>query len=312
MISFRYHVVSIVAVLLALAAGVVLGSGPLRGQVDQTLANQARDTQTSTAALEAEVLGLRASSRFADDFARTVAPGLLDNTLRGRVVDLVVLPTAQQSDVTALRGFVKVAGGRVGGILRVGGDLVDVGNKQLVDELGTQLEEGASGVRVPADAGPYERIGLLLGRAIGTERKGGARVDSVASTILSAFDEAQLASRAGRLARRADLVLFVAGPGQGDAATRQGSSTVVASLADAVDARTAGVVVAGPVASAGVTGPVRAVRDDVAVARDVSTVDVLGRTAGQVVAVLALAGQAAGQSGQYGAVNAADGAMPAP
>jgi hypothetical protein len=52
------------------------------------------------------------------------------------------------------------------------------------------------------------------------------------------------------------------------------------------------------------------VRDDVGAARVVSTVDSLGRTAGQVVAVMALAGQAAGQSGQYGAVDAADGAMP--
>ncbi len=54
----------------------------------------------------------------------------------------------------------------------------------------------------------------------------------------------------------------------------------------------------------------KAVRDDVAAARDVSTVDALGRTAGQIVAVLALAGQAAGQTGQFGSVDAADGAIP--
>ena len=78
----------------------------------------------------------------------------------------------------------------------------------------------------------------------------------------------------------------------------------------AVDADTDGVVLAGPVASARAGGQVKAVRDDVTAARDVSTVDALGRTAGQVVAVMALAGQAAGRTGHYGAVDAADGAMP--
>ena len=69
-------------------------------------------------------------------------------------------------------------------------------------------------------------------------------------------------------------------------------------------------MLAGPVASAREGGQVKAVRDDVTAAREVSTVDALGRTAGQVVTVMALAGQAAGRTGQYGAVDAADGAMP--
>ena len=45
-------------------------------------------------------------------------------------------------------------------------------------------------------------------------------------------------------------------------------------------------------------------------ARDVSTVDVLGRSAARVVIAMALAGQANDQTGHFGAVDAADGAMP--
>ncbi|MDU2059289.1 MAG: copper transporter, partial [Dermabacter sp.] len=37
MIDFRYHLVSLVAVFLALAIGIVLGAGPLRDGVGQTL-----------------------------------------------------------------------------------------------------------------------------------------------------------------------------------------------------------------------------------------------------------------------------------
>ncbi len=239
-----------------------------------------------------------------------MAPGLLGSTLRRRVVTLLVLPTARAADVTALRGFVGVAGGTVGGTVRVGDRLLDVADKQLVDELGSQLAAGAPRVDIPADASPYERIGRLLGRAVGTPTRGGDRVDGTATTILGAMDGARLASAEGRLSRRGDLVLVVAGTGQGSAAARRSAGTIVSTLAAAVDAGTAGVVLAGPTVSARAGGAVATVRGDIGVSRDVSTVDTLDRSAGQVVSVLALAGQAAGRSGQYGTVDAADGPMP--
>jgi hypothetical protein len=303
MISFRYHVVSIVAVLLALAAGVVLGGGPLRDG-GTALAGQP-DADRRSAQLEAQVDALRAGDRFADDFATTIAPGLLDRTLRRRVVTLVALPTARQADVSAIEKLVAVAGGRVGGSLRAGEALVDVGDKQLVDELGAQL---ASQLPGGADGGTYERMGALVARAVGTTRPGGARVDRASTTILGALDAAKLLSTTGRVSRRGDLVLFV--DGAPDAARREGGGAVVASLATSVDAGTAGAVVAGPLASASGGGAVRAVRADARTTREVSTVDALGRSAGQAVTVLALAGQAAGTSGQYGTGPGAEAAVP--
>ena len=35
MIDFRYHLVSLIAVFMALAVGVVLGAGPLQGTLDR-------------------------------------------------------------------------------------------------------------------------------------------------------------------------------------------------------------------------------------------------------------------------------------
>ncbi|HVH94495.1 MAG TPA: copper transporter, partial [Nocardioidaceae bacterium] len=127
---------------------------------------------------------------------------------------------------------------------------------------------------------------------------------------LAGLSTTSLMSAEGKLNRRGSLLLFVTGAGQGTRDQRKGASTIVNTLVDAVDQNTDGVVLAGPVASARTGGQVKAVRDDVKVSRDVSTVDSLGRSAGQVVTVMALAGQAAGRTGQYGAVNAADGAMP--
>ena len=64
------------------------------------------------------------------------------------------LPTAVPSDVSALKDLVGVAGGTVGGTVRVGKQLVDAGQKQLVDELGSQLESRASGIDHPRRRGP--------------------------------------------------------------------------------------------------------------------------------------------------------------
>jgi hypothetical protein len=309
-ISFRYHIVSIVSVFLALAIGVALGGGPLNREVDNTLADQVQADRRAKAALRADIEALRITNTFSDDFADAVAPGLVGGTLDGRVVTIAVLPSASQEEVSALGDMVTTAGGSVGGTVRVGEGMLDVQNKQLVDELGSQLLEGASDVNVPADASGYETVGALMARAIATDDPAGAEVDGTSDSILAGLSTAGLVSVDGDLGRRGGLVLFVGGPGGGSVAERQGANSIATTLIGAVDGDTGGTVVIGPVASARPGGLVRAIRDDVVTARDVSTVDVLGRSAARVVAVMALAGQSNDQTGHYGAVDAADGAMP--
>jgi hypothetical protein len=309
-ISFRYHIVSIVSVFLALAVGIALGGGPLKGEVDNTLVDQVKSDRQAKRQLQAQVTGLQSGNTFTDEFAKTVAPQLLDNRLDGRTVTLVVLPTAEQSDVAAITDLVGVAGGTVGATLRVGSKLVDAGQKQLVDELGNQLEGQAADLTIPPDASPYERIGALMARAFGTDTDAGAEPDGANNGVLAGLTTTDLLSVEGKVNQRGSLVVFVAGPGERSVEDQKGTATIVSTLAQAVDAATDGVVVAGPVASARPGGVVKAVRDDVAAARDVSTVDSLGRGAGQVVTVMALGDQAAGRTGHYGSVDAADGAMP--
>jgi hypothetical protein len=309
-ISFRYHIVSIVSVFLALAVGVALGGGPLKGEVDNTLVQQVQAGRKAQAELQSEISSLRTTNEFTDAFARSVAPSLLGQGLEGRPVTLMVLPGAEESAVESVSELVGVAGGTVAGTVRVGEGLVDAGNKQLVDELASQLLDGTPDVTVPEDASGYERMGALIARAVATDEDAGVAVDEAANSILSGLSTANLMSAQGEFTQRGGLVLFIAGAGSGSAEERSGTNTIVTSLAKAIDADTDGVVVAGPVPSARAGGVVEAVRTDVAAAKDVSTVDALSRAAGQVVTVMALAQQATGEAGHYGAVDAADGAMP--
>jgi len=309
-ISFRYHIVSIVSVFLALAVGVALGGGPLKGEVDHTLVNQVKADRQVKAELKTQITAMRNTNQFEDSFATTVAPGLLAGSLKDRVVTLMVLPGARQEAVSSLSELVGQAGGTVGGTMRIGQKLLDVANKQLVDELGSQLLAGASDVTVPQGASGYQRMGALIARAVGTTEDGGAAVDDTANSILAGLSTAGLMTSEGDLNRRGSLVLVVAGPSTGTSQERQGANTIVSTLAEEIDADTDGVVITGPVDTARTDGLIAAVRADVVTARDVSTVDVLDRAAGRVVAVMALAEQAQGKTGAYGAINAADGAMP--
>ncbi len=310
MISFRYHIVSIVSVFLALATGVALGGGPLKGEVDNTLVRQVEADRKAKADLREQIGALSSANAFTDDFATEVAPDLVGGDLDGRAVTLLVLPGAEESVVTSLTDLVETAGGTVGGVVRAGDGLVDVGNKQLVDELGSQLLDGVNDVTVPEDASTYERLGAILARAIATDEDAGAPVDDAANSILSGLSTADLMSPAGDLTRRGSLVLVVGGSGPEDTTEREGAGAVVTALVDAMDNATDGVVVAGPIAAARNGGVVDAVREEVVTAQEVSTVDTLERAAGQVVSMMALAEQAGGEAGHYGSVDAADGVMP--
>lgn len=310
MISFRYHIVSIVAVFLALAVGIVLGSGPLRGETDTSLVAQAEADRKAKAELRDQITALEAGNDFTDGFAAQVAPRVLADRLDGRTVTMLVLPGADESTLTSLTEVVETAGGTVGGSVQVTEGLVDVSNKQLVDELSNQLLDGAQDVTVAEGAGTYERLGAMLGRAIATTEDGGAPLDDTANSILAGLSTADLLAAPDDRLQRGSLVLVVGGTGPGAAAAGQGSEAVVTSLVAAIDQGSDGVVVAGPVAAAREAGVVQAVRSEAAVAGEVSTVDTLDRTAGQVVTVLALAQQAQGVAGHYGSVDAPDGAAP--
>ena len=311
MISFRYHIVSIVSVFLALAVGVALGGGPLKGEVDNTLVKQVEADRKTKSDMRAQITALQSANAFTDDYDTRTAPQIVGNSLNGRPVTLLVLPGAEQSTVTSLTKLVQTAGGTVGGTVRAGDGLLDVGNKQLVDELSSQLLDGVKDVTVPDNAGPYERLGAILARAVATNEDGGAAVDDGANSILSGLSTADLMSPAGDLTKRGSLVLVVTGPGSDDSQSREGASAVVTSLVHAIDQASDGVVVAGPISAARNGGVIEAVRRDVATAQEVSTVDTLDRVAGQVVSILALAEQAGGGAGHYGSVDAADGVMPA-
>ena len=307
MIDFRYHLVSIVAIFLALAAGLVLGAGPLSNAVDDKLDAAGGTTSTSQDKLRAQVAANRRLEAFRADYADTIAPTVLSERLPSREVALFALPGADDDTVDGLAADVRAAGGSVTTEVELSSDLLDPAGRQFAEGVASQALDGATNVEETTGQSSYELVGGALGRAFLTADPGAAVYDRSAATIASAFAEAELISYDGEPTTRASLAVVVAGDVADD--VQDGQDELVSTLVQALDATTEGVVLAGPPGSAGVDGYLTAVRER-DTADSVSTVDVASSSDGLIVTVLVLAREAEGQSGHYGAVDPADGAMP--
>jgi hypothetical protein len=113
LISFRYHLVSIVAVFLALSLGVLIGTTV----VNQGVLNQIKDRADASAKrsrdLEKQVADLQAQLRDWTDFARSAEPLLVEGKLTGNEVVLVTQEGVGAADLDSVRRTLQEAGAKV-------------------------------------------------------------------------------------------------------------------------------------------------------------------------------------------------------
>lgn len=293
MITYRHHIVSLVAVFLALAVGVVLGGGPLSelGRADES-AGASDAEQRAADAERAAALG--------DDFASKSAATLYGNRLRGQPTAVLTLPGVPEDDVEALTAQVQAAGGEVAGRYDVRGSLLDPSERTLVDTLGSQLMTQLPAGTVEPEASTYVRMGQLLGVAATTTTEGGAQADNDAVAVRESLAAGELLTTTADDAVRAPLALVVTG----DDVDPDVLSDLLAGLARG----STGVVVAGDTGSGRPGGTLALLRSD-PVGEELATVDGTDTPVGQVTAVLALARQLGGTGGAFG-VSGAEGAVP--
>lgn len=295
MITLRHHVLTIVAVFLALATGIVLGGGPF-SDVGPGVAAAGGDQDAAPA--EAQP-----AAAYNDAFVSALAPALVSGRLAERSVALVTVPGADEQLVTALSDAVTAAGGSVSARYSLGDDLVDPGQKSLVDTLGSQLLTQQGADDVAADASTYDRIGQLLGLAVATKEAEGQDVTGKSRAIVDAVTGAGLMEAPGEVARRAPLVLLVLGTDADD----EGSDAVLAGLAEGLAAQATGVVVAGTLQD-GADGQLARLRADPA-ASVVASVDGIDTQAGRTATIITLQRSLTTPGGSFGA-SGADGAVP--
>ena len=312
MVDFRYHLVSIIAVFLALAVGIVLGTTALNGPVLDDLRGNITRLTSDKRTLEGDVNDLRGDVKASDEFAEAVGPGLVRGDLTDRRVLLVTTPETPTDLVDQLTPLLRTAGAEVTGTLRVLPALADPQQGQLVEDVVAQAVP--AGVDLP-DGEPVERAAAELAAALVRAEDDDAVEPDEAQAVVSAFEEADLVAYTpvGDTLRPATMALLLTGPAPEEDLTdaEEAQQQALLSLASALDARSDGTVLAGPTTSADARGTVRLLRDDSGLAGEVSTVDNADRGTGRVAVVLALAEQLTGETGQYGARGGATAPLPA-
>jgi hypothetical protein len=298
-VNFRFHLVSLTAVFLALAAGITIGAGVVdRATVDQ-IERQLSDVDARREATNSENDRLRA------DLGRWTQYGeqLGDRPLQGRLAGSTVLFTAttgiDRNVVDALRTSVTEAGGTVDGTVWFTNKW-KLDNDDDVKELAGILD--APPTTKPADLRNAAIAGMGGAWSTGD---GGALVTALEEQGFLQFEEGPVpVVPLAELPRQGSLFVVVSGD-SADVAPADLAQPLVSRLVDS-DHKLLVVQPQRPPAAAESTDEpppefVAAVRADGAIASRLSTVDNIDDLRGRAAAVLALSDlQGTGRTGHYG------------
>lgn len=304
MIDFRYHLVSIVSIFLALAVGIVLGAGPLQGQIGDTLTSEVTQLRQDKAGLRTEVTTLTQQAASQDKFTEATMARVVSGLASGRGVAIVQLPGATTDAVKQVTDLVAKSGGTLTSSTKVtdAWTATDATTRTARDDLATKL---APTLRLPASTGTTSAPSLadrVLAAAIATTSS--AIGSDPSRAALDELSKGGFLEVNGKVTAPAQLVIVIADPlTKGAVKDQQAAAAAYVSLASALDAASSGTVVASfvpaPDPTKG-TSVVRAIRKDTAASRAVSTVDDAQVPMGLASVALALAEQQEGKTGHYG------------
>ena len=313
-VDFRYHLVSIIAIFLALALGIVVGTTALNGALLDNLEASIGTLTAEKRALESDVNEQRDLVAGGDQLVEQLSERTVAGVLTGERVVLVSSPAAPSSVRDEVRPLLEAAGAEVAGEVRLRPDLSDPARQP---QLGALLDAvtlpglDLGGADTPADRAAVVLAASLV-RSPGQEADLGA---AEAATVLQAFAQADLVDveGEGELGPRSTLavVLGEAPDPVPDPQADPRQTALVVAVAEALDTAGAGAVVAAPLAATEDGGVLRAVRNDGALSARLTTVDGVERPAGRLALVFALREQTAGGAGRYGTGPGATGPLPA-
>jgi hypothetical protein len=315
-INFRVHLVSLVAVFLALALGVVMGSTVIDRAIVDRLSSQIDSVKKRADAERAENRALRDQMKGLETFVAQSQPQVAGRRLNQVPVTIVAVRGVPGEDVKAAFDTLRSAGALVSGVLWIedGFSASDPGARtKLVQAMGD------SGLATD----DLRQVGL---EALGHRLAAGPRVTSVSTTTDSGLDTLVALSAAGLVSfdtLGGGAVDLESWPSQGSrmlvidgsqAHPAPGTVTLpILRAAAAAGGRLALAEVFRPTATFKARGAVvRGVRDDAALSRVVSTVDDLDDIRGQVALTLAVQELGTDRAGHYGEGPGASSQLPTP
>jgi hypothetical protein len=307
-IDFRYHLVSIVSIFLALAVGIVLGAGPLKEDIGNTLTSEVTRLREDRTELRARLDEAEKAAQARDAFTEAGNKTLLRDRLQDTTLTVVVLPGADANLVKSTTSTLAQAGAKIGSTVTILDAWVDPEKAPFRSTLGEQL---APSVQVPVDQGG-ELVSAVLARSLLAKAGGGS---PGASAALEGLRTGELIRYTPDSITPATGAVVIGGPVTGGTAEeRNARAESLTQLAAALDSAGSGALLATP-AMNGSDDPQVSVgataRQDSDVSKNLSTVDHAEVPMGQASVVYGLMEQFAGNAGHYGLEADATAAFPA-
>jgi hypothetical protein len=303
-IDFRYHIVSIVAVFLALALGLFLGSTTLQSTVTRNLHHQADTVTGRNKALRAQNNQLSSALGHEQQFTASTEPYMLANRLTGASVALVSAPGVDGKTRKDVSAALQEAGATVSADVSLQSAYVDPTQEaelgQLANELAPRRRLSGSG---------SSRVSSELASALVVRPGHNALSRGRVQTDLTALADGKFISlNSPPPAHQASLAVMLLAPaGNTTPTVQQAQDAILLKLASDLRASTSGTVLAGPdPVPGGSGGTLTAAQSDGNLSKTTSIVtlepDSGGNdpAAGRIAIVLALANAPAGVTGVYG------------
>ncbi|MDQ3784329.1 MAG: copper transporter [Actinomycetota bacterium] len=295
MIDFRYHLISLVAVFLALGLGILLGSAVLGENLTSRLRSAVEDVEASNDRLRAANAEMGRRIESDNLFAQRAEPVLVDDSLTGQEVVVFELARSDGALLTGVREAIETAGGSISSIVALSDkfalkdeqsrlDLARITGTSSTEPDELRIEAGALIGSRAADAG-----------APGRTSAGDRRLERMTEQ-LETLGFAEVNRVGGDDLVPEDALFVVAGGGAEEPPYEEAGLT--AALAEGLAAGSAGVLAAE--AREGIWGAASAVRADDEASALVATVDQADVAQGRIAVALGLDLAAEGTLGHWG------------
>lgn len=148
MVDFRYHLVSLIAVFMALAVGVVLGAGPLQNSIGSALNDQVESLRVSRDEARTDADAANRRSEAYQQGIESLVPDMIDGSLEGQSVVIMTLANTSEETVERHRSNLSAAGAQVTGTVLLtenffSSDTASYRNA-LAGQLGSYVDPGDS------------------------------------------------------------------------------------------------------------------------------------------------------------------------
>jgi len=321
MIDFRYHLVSIVAVFLALAIGIVLGSTELQGNTIDVLRTTADSLKSQLNASNTERNGYQTQAGAQEQFLTTAEPKLLANELPGMRIVIITEPGSASSVISGVKQAATWAGATVTGQVAIQpafNDLSGATESSLYQLNSSIATTDQTTLATPSDeqtANQQQAAQLIATAILATTTAGeSAGISSAdAQTLIAAYAQAgYLAVTDTPYDARATLAVIVTAQTAPTDGQNDPGNQVLLALAQEFATGSAATVVVGSAVGSSPSGSAISVLRSSSVSSEVSSVDNADSTIGQVSTIWALANQLAGDKPNSFGISGASAVSPVP